>query len=67
MRNKAEDIAPPTYSFDQLIEMIRTATEVELSAIRGLLTRDDEMELYCMFHVELLTFAIHTRTKDLSC
>lgn len=57
----------PLYPFEEMLEMIRTATDVELSGIRKLLTDDDEIKAYCLFHVEMLYFAIHTRTKDLIC
>lgn len=51
-------MSKPTYSFHEVIELIRTAdSELQLNVLAGVVT--DEAERYDIFHLQVITSAIH--------
>lgn len=63
---KEIDITAPTYSFDEVIEFLRTTDDA--NDIRSLaIVIESEMTKYCLFHAELIAeaFRIRYTYKDL--
>lgn len=52
----------PTYTFEEVIEFIRTGTEFEMGALRGIF--NEEAQRYNLFHVELIAKAFEIRFKE---
>lgn len=52
----------PEFSFDEIIELIRWTTDInELIKLSKVMERDAHS--YCLFHLELISQALHLQTK----